>query len=58
MRPVEVIIMKVVGKEGSTMVAGVVGTGISPLASDGLDEAFGFAIGLGPERLGEEMLET
>lgn len=47
--------MKVVGKEGSTVVAGAIGTGIGPLAGKGLDEAFGFAIGLRSVRLGEEV---
>ena len=54
----EVVVIKIVGKEGSTMITGVVGPGIGPLAGDGLDEAFGFAIGLRPVGLGEEMLET
>jgi len=54
----EVVIMKVVRKEGSTVVAGVIGTGIGPLAGDGLDKAFGFAIGLGAIRFGEEMCEA
>jgi hypothetical protein len=58
MRAVEVIVMKIVVEEGSAMVGGVIGPGISPLAGDGLDEAFGLAIGLGPIRSGEEMLET
>ena len=46
MRAVEVIVMKVVGKEGSAAITGVIGVGVGPLAGDGLDEAFGFAIGL------------
>ena len=50
--------MEVVRKEGSTVVAGVIGTGIGPLAGDGLDEAFGFAICLRSVGLGEEMLEA
>ncbi len=54
----EVIVMKVVRKEGSTVVAGAIGTGIGPLAGKGLDEAFGFAISLRPVGLGEEMLEA
>jgi len=40
MRAMEVIVMKVVRKEGSAVVTGVVGPGIGPLAGDGLDEAF------------------
>jgi hypothetical protein len=40
------------------LVTGVIRASISPLASDGLDEALGLAVGLGPIRLGEEVLET
>jgi len=58
MRAVEVVVMKVVRKEGSTVVAGVIGTGIGPLAGDGLDEAFGLAVSLGAIRFGEEMCEA
>ena len=54
----EVIIMKVVGKEGGAVVAGVIGTGIGPLTRDGLDEAFGLTVGLGAIGFGEEMLEA
>lgn len=50
--------MKEVGKEGSAVVAGIIGTGIGPLAGDGLDEAFGFTIGLRAIGFGEEMFET
>ncbi len=50
--------MKVVRKEGGTMNTGVIGTSISPLAGDGLDEAFGFAVGLGAIRSGEAVLEA
>ena len=49
-RAVEVIVVKVVSKIGGAVVAGVVGTGISPLAGDGLDKALGFAVGLGSIR--------
>jgi hypothetical protein len=55
---VKVIVMKVVGKEGSSVVAGVIRTGIGPLAGDGLDEAFGLAVGLRAIGFGEEMLEA
>jgi hypothetical protein len=58
MRAVEVIVMKVVIKEGSAVERGVIGPGISPLAGDGLNEAFGLAIGLGSIRSGEEMFEA
>ena len=54
----EVIVMKVVGKEGSSVTAGVIRTGVSPLAGDGLDEAFGLAVGLRAIRFGEEMIEA
>jgi len=57
-RAMEVIVMKVVGKEGSAVVAGVIGAGIGPLAGNGLDEAFGFAVGLRAIGFGEEMLEA
>ena len=50
--------MEVKREEGSTVVAGVIGTGIGPLAGDGLDEAFRFAIGLRAIGFGEEMFET
>jgi hypothetical protein len=42
----EVIVIKLGRKEGCTVSAGVVGASISPLAGDGLDEAFSLAIGL------------
>jgi hypothetical protein len=43
----EIVVMKIERKESSSMVTGVIGTGVGPLAGDGLDEAFGLAIGLG-----------
>ena len=36
----KVIVMKVVRKEGSSVAAVVIRTGIGPFAGDGLDEAF------------------
>ena len=54
----EVIVMKIVMKEGSAVVAGLIGSGISPFASDGLDEALGLTFGLGAIRSGEEMFEA
>jgi len=57
-RAVEVIVMKIVRKEGSSVVAGVIRAGISPLAGNGLDEAFGLAIGLRTIRSGEAMYEA
>jgi hypothetical protein len=57
-RAVEVIVMEVKREEGSSMVAGVIGTGIGPFTGDGLDEALGFTIGLRAIGFGEEMFET
>ena len=54
----EVIVMEEEGKEGGAVVAGVVGAGIGPLAGDGLDEAFGLAVGLRTIGFGEEMFEA
>ena len=54
----EVIVVKVVIKEGRAVVAGVVGAGVGPFPSDGLDEAFGLAIGLRAIGFGEEMFEA
>ena len=51
----EVIVMKVGGKEGSAVVAGVKRAGVGPFAGDGLDEAFGLAVGLRAIGFGEEM---
>ena len=58
MRAMEVIVMEVEGEEGSAMMTGVVRASISPLAGDGLDEAFGFAIGLRAIGTGEEVTEA
>ncbi len=55
---VEVIVMKVMREEGSAVVAGVIGTGVGPLAGDGLDEAFGLAIGLRAVRSGEAVFDA
>ena len=54
----EVIVMKVVRKISSAMTAGVVGTGVGPLAGDGLDEALGLAIGLWAVRSGEAVFDA
>jgi hypothetical protein len=58
MRPMEVIVMKVVRKESRALGAGLIGAGISPLTGDGLDEAFGFAIGLRAIRSSEAVRDT
>ena len=54
----EVIVMKIKRKEGSTMVTGVIRASVSPLAGDGLDEAFGLAIGLRAIGTGEAMFDA
>jgi len=54
----EIVVVEVEREESSAVVRGVVGTGISPLAGEGLDEAFGLAVGLGAIGSGEEMLEA
>ena len=54
----EVIVMKEEVEERSAMDTGVIRSGISPFASDGLNEPFRLAIGLGAVRSGEEMLEA
>lgn len=58
MRAVEIVIVEVEWEAGGAVVAGVVGASVGPLASDGLDEAFGLAIGLWSVGFGEEMLEA
>jgi hypothetical protein len=55
---VEIVVMEVERKESGAVITGVVRAGISPLASDGLDEAFGLAVGLGAIGFGEEMFEA
>jgi hypothetical protein len=58
MRPVKVIVVKVVGKISSAMVAGVIGTGVSPFSCDGLDEALSLAVGLRTAGPGEGVFES
>jgi hypothetical protein len=41
-----VIIEEEVRKVSSAVITGLIGTSVSPFASDGLNEAFGFAVGL------------
>ena len=48
-----VIIEEEVRKIGCTVIAGLIATCVSPLANDGLDEAFGFAVGLRAVRFGK-----
>ena len=54
----EIVVVEVEREESSAVIRGVVRTRISPLASEGLDEPFGLAIGLRAVRFGEEMLEA
>ena len=54
----EVIVMKVVGKEAGSVVAGVIRACVGPLAGDGLDEAHGLAIGLRAVGSGEAVLDA
>jgi hypothetical protein len=57
-RSVEVIVMEEGSEEGGAVVRGVVGASVGPFAGDGLDEAFGLAIGLGSVGSGEGVLEA
>ena len=57
-RTVKIIVMEKEWEEGIAVETGVVLAGIGPLPSDGLDEAFGLAVGLRPVRTGEAMLEA
>ena len=54
----KIVVMEEEWEEGSAVVGGVVRTSVSPLAGDGLDEAFGLAVGLRSIRFGKEMLEA
>ena len=58
MRAVIVIVEKEVRKVGCTVNARLITTCVSPFTGDGLDEAFGFAVGLWTVRFGEEMLNA
>lgn len=58
MRSVEIVVMEIEWEERGALDTGVVRACISPLASDGLDEAFGLAIGLRAIGSGEEMAEA
>ena len=58
MGAVEIVVVKIERETMGAVVTGVVGTGVGPLAGEGLDEAFGLAVGLGTIGAGEEMFET
>lgn len=51
----EVIVVQEARKIGGALAGVAVGAGVSPLASDGLDEALGFAVGLRAVGPSEEM---
>jgi hypothetical protein len=53
-----VIVMKVVRKEVSSLLTGVIGASESPFAGDDLDEALSLAVGLWAIRFGKRMLEA
>ena len=57
-RSVEIVVMEVEREERGAVVRGVIRTSISPFAREGLDEAFGLAIGLRAVGFGEAMLEA
>jgi hypothetical protein len=57
-RPVIVVVEEEVREISSTMVTGLIRSGISPFAGDGLDESFGFAVGLWAIGFGEEMFDV
>ena len=57
-RAMEVIVVKISIEEGSSMDAGEIRASVSPFAGDGLDEAFGLAIGLGAIGTSEEMTQA
>jgi hypothetical protein len=54
----EVIVMEVVREVSSALAARVIGASIGPLAGDGLDEAFGLAVGLRSIRFCKGVFET
>ena len=58
MRAVEIVVMEIEREERGAVVTGVVWARVSPLAGEGLDEAFGLAVGLGAIGTSEEMTES
>ena len=57
-RAVEIIVMEIEREESGAVGTGVVRASISPFAGDGLDEAFGLAVGLRAIGTGEEMAQA
>src|SRR5258705_712824 len=58
MGAMEIIVMEVEWETKSAVIAGIIGAGVGPLTGEGLDEAFGLAVGLGAIGSSEEMLEA
>ena len=54
----EIVVMEVEREESSAVVTGVVGASVSPLASEGLDEAFGLTVGLRAVGTSEAMADA
>ena len=54
----EIVVMEKEREESGAVITGVVGASVGPLASDGLDEAFGLAVGLRAIGFGEAMDEA
>ena len=57
-RSVEIVVVEIEREEGGAVVTGVVRASVSPLAGDGLDEAFGLAVGLRAIGTSEEMADA
>ena len=58
MRPGVVVVEEVEGQACVAVATGGVAAGIGPLPGEGLDEAFGFAVGLGPVGSGEAVFDA
>ena len=58
MGAMEIVVVEVEWEEAGAVITGVIGAGVSPLAGEGLDEAFGLAVGLRAIGFGEEMFEA
>ena len=58
MRSMPVVAMQPVGKLGRSLSGVLVGLRVSPFAKRGLDEALGFAVGLGSIWLGEDLAKA
>ena len=57
-RAMMVIFEDIVREEGGALCAGAVAASVGPFAGDSLDEALGFAVGLGAIRAGELVLDA